>query len=262
MSLDEKLLTAANNLNKINSDVEAEANLIAELQDVIDNLPVAGDGSYDKGYEDAIQDEYDRFWDDYQDNGTRTIYTIYVGGFAGSYWTDETFKPKYDMVVTDATMMFRSTEITDLRKETIGISLDFSECKNLNYAFAYSPGGALKYLPTIDARKAGSLTSTFDSFGGTDLSLIVSETTGLQNNTFNYAKNLINLTISGTIGKSLSLKHAQVLSNASVQNIIDCLKDLTGTTAQTLTFHKNVIAEITPEQEQAIREKNWTLVQA
>lgn len=238
--------------------------VIAQNQQAIYDAGVAigqaqGGGSYDKGYADGQKAEYDRFWDDYQDNGTRTSYSIYEGGFAGPYWTDETFKPKYDMVVTGAAMMFRATKITDLREETIGVSIDFSGCKEFNYAFAYSQG-YLRYLPTINISSATNLTSAFANYGGTDLSLIVSETTVFADNTFNPATNLTTMTISGTIATSLNLKWSPSLSNASVQNIIDCLKDLSGATAQKLTLHKTVVANMTQAQKDAISAKNWTLV--
>lgn len=43
-------------------------------------------------YDAGKQAEYDRFWDAYQQNGTRGSYSYAFGGVA---WTDETLKPKY-----------------------------------------------------------------------------------------------------------------------------------------------------------------------
>ncbi len=220
-----------------------------------DGQAQGGGGSYDQGYTDGKQAEYDRFWDNYQDSGNRTDYQ---NAFCGQGWTNETFKPKYNMKVSKAYMMFRACRIEDLREEAIGLSMDFSECKEFHYGFAYC-GAYLKHLPTIDVSSATALTSTFSSYAGTDLSLIVSETTGFHTSTFDGVTKLVNLAISGTIGVSLNLKSTAVLSNASVQNIIDCLKDLTGATAQTLTLNTAVVANMTPEQKTAISAKNWTL---
>lgn len=50
------------------------------------------------------------------------------------------------------------------------------------------------------------------------------------------------------------------LSDASIQSIIDGLADLTGSAAQTVTFHADVGAKLTAEQKSTISGKNWTLV--
>jgi hypothetical protein len=80
------------------------------------------------------------------------------------------------------------------------------------------------------------------------------------NSTFNGCSNLENITFEGVIGNSLSFANSSKLTNASVQSIIDCLKDLTGATAQTLTFHATVGAKLTDAQKATITAKNWTLV--
>ena len=214
-------------------------------------------GGYADGFTAGEKAQYDAFWDAYQENGNKTIYSIYQGGFAGPYWTDETFQPKYPITTTDAAMMFRATRITDLTKP--GVLLDFSGCKAFNYAFAYS-GGYLRTLPQLDLSNATNLTSTFDGFEGTALSLIVSETTEFAGNTFNNVINLTDFAVTGTIGKALSLKSCKSLSNASVQNIIDKLKDMTGQTTQTLTLNATVGKQVTDAQKAVITAKNWTLV--
>lgn len=211
---------------------------------------------YEDGKQAGKQAEYDRFWDTYQEKGKRTDYNIYAGSFAGRYWTDELFNPKYPIIPTNAEQMFRSTGITDLTQHAA--KLDFSKATNMNYTFAY--GGILKKLPVIDMSSATSTTSTFAEYMGESLSLIVGEQNNLSSSTFNYCTNLVNLTISGTIGKSITLKDSPLLTLESVQSIIDHLKDLTGATAQTLTLHATVGAKLAQAQKDAITAKNWTLV--
>ena len=63
-----------------------------------------------------------------------------------------------------------------------------------------------------------------------------------------------------TIKKAISFAKCYSLSDESVQSVIDGLFDLTGQTAQTLTFHADVGAKLTDEQKAAITDKNWTLV--
>lgn len=64
----------------------------------------------------------------------------------------------------------------------------------------------------------------------------------------------------GTIGGTAQFNWSPNLSAESIQSIIDGLADLTGATAQTLTFHKNVGAKLTQAQKDAVSAKNWTLV--
>lgn len=52
---------------------------------------------------------------------------------------------------------------------------------------------------------------------------------------------------------------SSVLSDESIQSIIDGLADLTDTDTQTLTLHADVKAKLTEEQISTITDKNWTL---
>lgn len=63
----------------------------------------------------------------------------------------------------------------------------------------------------------------------------------------------------GTIKKSVDFSSCGVLTAESIQSIIDGLADLTGGTAQTLTFHADVGAKLTDAQLSAISAKNWTV---
>ena len=60
-----------------------------------------------------------------------------------------------------------------------------------------------------------------------------------------------------TIKCNISFGDSPLLTDASIQNIIDGLA--TVTTAQTITFHKDIA--LTDAQKQTINEKGWTLVQ-
>lgn len=63
----------------------------------------------------------------------------------------------------------------------------------------------------------------------------------------------------GTIKVNLQFQRSRVLSDESIQSIIDGLADLTGQTAQTLTLHADVKAKLSEEQIATITSKNWTL---
>lgn len=64
--------------------------------------------------------------------------------------------------------------------------------------------------------------------------------------------------VATTIHWSISFADSPLLSAESVQSIIDGLAIVT--TAQTITFHKNIV--LTDAQKQTINKKGWTLVQA
>lgn len=62
-----------------------------------------------------------------------------------------------------------------------------------------------------------------------------------------------------TIRLSITFAQSPLLSEESVQSIIDGLVDLTGQTAQTLTLHADTKAKLTEQQIATITSKNWTL---
>ena len=66
--------------------------------------------------------------------------------------------------------------------------------------------------------------------------------------------------IPGTIGASLTFKHSSLLTDASIQSIIDGLADVTAGDTQQLTLHATVGAKLTEAQKAVITAKNWTLV--
>ena len=78
---------------------------------------------------------------------------------------------------------------------------------------------------------------------------------------FNWCDGLIHVHfVPGSIHLSLSFSKSSQLDDASIQDIIAGLADMTGQTAQTLTLHADVGANLTQAQKDAISAKNWTLV--
>ena len=66
--------------------------------------------------------------------------------------------------------------------------------------------------------------------------------------------------VPNSIKISIGFNDSNLLSDISIQSIIDGLADLTGGTAQTLTLHATVGGKLTDEQKASITAKNWTLV--
>ena len=206
-----------------------------------------------KVYDAGKQAERIALWEAMQNSGKRTHYAC---AFNSEYWTDENFTPLYPIKTdADATSMFEECKITDFTKE--GVVLDFSACTTLKNLFRNTKNTEIK-LPTLDFSKVVYATYAFENYWGKDVSLIISEQFGGVNS-FPKCYYLENVTISGTFGKHIAFKDSNLLSAESVQNIIDCLKDLTGATAQTITFHAEVKAKLTDEQKATITAKNWTL---
>ena len=61
-------------------------------------------------YDAGKQAEYDRFWDEYQKNGTRTNYYY---AFAGSGWNTKTYAPKYPIILDGSVGTFYQSEIAN-----------------------------------------------------------------------------------------------------------------------------------------------------
>ena len=183
------------------------------------------------GYEEGKKAQYDAFWDAYQQMGNRTNYRYAFYSQNNSVWDDKLYNPKYPITALDnygGDSMYQNAPLTDTKVDIeIGV--------NASYTFisCYS-------LKTI--RK-----------------LIVSENTTFYR-WFDGCEALESVTFEGVIATDISFRDSAKLSNASVQNIIDHIKDLTGQTSQTLTLHATAGANLTQAQKDAITAKNWQLV--
>lgn len=115
----------------------------------------------------------------------------------------------------------------------------------------------------VDTQNVVSFQSTFNCLialeviDGFPLNLTKATTTL---NIFNYCNNLKEVRFAeNTIPVSIAFATSGNLSNDTVNSIIDGLKDLTGTTAQTLKFNKSVRDALTDEQIARVTSKNWSL---
>ena len=233
--------------------------LIPKVEDVYKSgRESGGGGNYDEGYEAGQRAEYDRFWDNYQNNGNRTDYER---AFAGTGWTDELFNPKYKIVVgTSAYMTFAASRISEITPEKV----DFSETKTFQYTFYYS--NRIKKIE-IDCSSATTMSNTF--YGGymEDIKLFnIPETLKWENafkgNSTGFSI-VTNFSISGIIGKNGF--DIQYLTNVSKQNLIDilnCLKDYsedTSGTAWVVTLGPTNLAKLSDTEKAIATQKGWTL---
>lgn len=209
----------------------------------------------------------DTFWDTFQQNGSRTDYQQ---AFRGAWWTDEIFKPKYDIVpVGNCSNIFENSGITDLKGicEEHGIAFDFSQ---VTYTSAPFNNSKITRLPTYDVSSIPNCQYILRS--ATSLvwvdSIVLSEDgtqtfgSGAGNHAFLYANKITHCPIVGKIGTNIWFNGQNLLDDETIQSIIDALVDLTGATAQTLTLHATTRAKLTSAQVEAIQAKNWNLIPA
>lgn len=129
------------------------------------------------------------------------------------------------------------TDCTELKE--LSVDMDTSNCKYMNYLF--EDCGKLETIPFVF-----------------DLSK-VTDTYGLSN-TFKNMNLLKNVKFAqGSINVNLPIRDSSLLSDESIQSIIDGLADRIDQTARTLTLHADVKAKLTDEQKETITNKNWTL---
>lgn len=184
---------------------------------------------YKAGQDNGMQTEYDKFWDSYQDNGNRGYYYM---GFAGYGWTDETFKPKYDIKGNAHSSMFYNARITDLVKilEESGITLDSSSCTDISSMFAYS---TITHAPVVSAKAVWSINNANNVFNNATKLISVEKfifvQTGVKKtctytNIFNNCTSLRDIEFEGEVYRSLDLT-ASPLSVDSMKSLISCLGD-------------------------------------
>lgn len=173
--------------------------------------------------------EYHRYWDEYQTFGTRTNYDC---AFAGYGWTDETFNPKYPLIIGTAYMMFRYAKITDaITKDYV---FDFSQASSCDYVFL---SVLVKQLNIIGVE-------------GTRLDTMFQDMRALE--TLNYT---------GTIGKtSVRLQWSSNLNVECAKNIIRSLINYKGTNydmSYQISFHANVWALLDAEGNASPNGDTW-----
>lgn len=220
------------------------------------------DAAYQEGYDAGEKAEYDRFWDAYQENGNRTDYShMFSTG-----WTNDIFKPKYDIRPTNAYMMFRYSRVAincDLVEHlnNLGVALDFKNCQNAQYAFFNIYTNHLGVIDLSNATNVDSIFSYSSSLIAID-KIISRERTKWSTNAFSGCSQLTNVRFEGVIARSIVFG-ACPLSRASIMSVIDALAD--NTTGFTATFKQTAVNAAFSESqwETLIATKpNWTITLA
>lgn len=212
----------------------------------------------EKVYEAGQKSEYDRFWDTYQQNGTRRRY---ARAFSGEGWTNDVFRPKYDIVgYYDCREMFRATGLTgDLTQLLNGRVLDTSRAGEMFDFFSQADKLTRVGPLSMHACKSNSngtfykctALETVDCF-------IVTEYTTFKNS-FVDCTSLQNLTIEGTIANDIDLS-ACPLSFSSILSVLEALSaTVTGKTATFKQTAVNAAFSIAEWEALAATKSNWRI---
>lgn len=217
---------------------------------------------YDAGHTEGVKSEYDRFWDAYQNNGKGMLWGTQA--FACTFWNDDNFYPKYDIVpYQSSTDYFYTNGVTNLREriDGRGLKLDLSKTTSVQQFFRESKTSE---VPDMDTSHCKSFIRAFYNTKKlhTIPRLNMTSATSVVD-AFYQATALQNITFEGTIPVSVSFAQSSLLTIESLRSIISALYDFVGngeTTTRTLTLHADAKAKLTEDDVKAITDKGWTLV--
>ena len=239
MTTAKKLQTIAENEPKIyQAGVEQGLADVAHLNDELEQI-LYGTDTGGKSF-------YDEFWDSYQLNGERYNYTY---GFAHS-WDNTIFKPKYDIRPTgdygDNSMFqfSRPSPPLDLSAGLAynGVVLDMSQATRFISTFDRCE---VVNIPPLDAQNCKLMSLTFQALNdhaNIDYSLTINNIREdcVFQIAFRYCDNLVNLTLTGTIGQNgLDLSSSIKLSKASILSVLNALSPTTS--GLTVTFSLDAV---------------------
>lgn len=163
-------------------------------------------GVYTTGLQEGKKAEYDRFWDAFQENGSKKGY-LYA--FSGRGWSDDTFKPKYPLTgITNGNSMFAYSGVKNIDCE-IEIAVTGDSVRSM-FASAW-----VERIKLLKVNESLSYTGSFSD-----------------------CSKLQDIRIGGVIGKTVSFS-ASPLNFDSIISIIEHLSSTS--TGQKLTLKKSAV---------------------
>lgn len=157
------------------------------------------------------------------------------------------------------------------RLEECGVVLDLSQCLAIGSIFAYCR--RITEIPTMDLRGITSYSNTAGLFRDNYSSLVTIEKIitkeEITYSTWFTNTNIQNITFEGVIGNDISFSYASRLTYDSLMNIIEHLKDYSGTdTTHTLTVNAKMFTNDSFKAagateagiEALVNAKGWSLV--
>ena len=242
---------------------------VTELAQCVGEISAIGQAEgYAQGLEEGkqagIQSEYDRFWDAFQVNGTRTDYQH---AFRTEGWNDTNFAPKYNIVPIGyaGNMMLRS-RITNLAGilHRCGVVLDTRQATNLEYAFSSS---SITHIPAISTV---GMDRVHYIFGYCQKLISIEKLILKEDGTQTFTQNIFwccdlleNIVIEGKIGQNgFNVSWSTKLTHDSLMSIINALKDYSEDTSGTtwaITLGTTNLAKLTDAEKVIATQRGWTL---
>lgn len=244
-------------------------NISEKLLEAAEKIQTVFDSGVSVGWEQGRQKQYDEYWDSFQQNGTRKIYS---NGFNGSGWTTKTLKPKYLIKPIDTSstsqygiqMFYRANEEASeyLDFSLIADKFDFSELKMVTSMF-----DSCKFTNVVadfSNAEVASLAFAARWYGSVNKAAIkVTEKLTTVTNMFYYNRNLTELIlIEGSViaCNDLNLQWSTNLSHDSLISVINALKDYSGGTTHTITIGSTNLAKLTADELLIAKNKNWEVI--
>ena len=206
-------------------------------------------------------DSANNFWDIYQENGDRFEYSFAFGGFG---WTDETFKPKYNMQPMYCQSMFGNAKITNLKGllEELGVTLDFSKCVSGTNIFN---GSSITYLGVLNMTSMPNFNQVLYSaknLVSIDKLILKSDGSQTFNSTLSFGgcTALTHMIVEGTIGQNNFNVQWSDLDVESLLSILNALADKSADTSGTewkVKIGATNKEKLTEEQLQIAYNKEW-----
>lgn len=201
--------------NKIREKIVETENVFPnEMADKVEEV-------YQRGMTDGAKSEYDRFWDNIQENGKQMNYR-----YTFTNWNDRLFYPKYNLNMgTYSEGTFWGNRVLDLveRLKECGVTLDTTSVMDFGSMFAAT---YTKHIPVISTISATRLGNVFQNSNAVTIDKIIFKTDGSQaiSNTFitgcAYLENII---IEGVIGANFNIHESPKLTKESITSIVDAL---------------------------------------
>ena len=232
MSIADKLTTIAENVSKVYQAGYDKG--VAEGGD---------EAVFQQGYEAGKTAEWNAMWDAIQRGGMKAQYKAC---FQGEYWTKDTFKPKYNIVPSEADNMFSDSfsnepEPVDLTEilNNAGVTLDFSQATSIMTAF-YKAN--IKRLPVLNFTSITNINATFRfcKVETIDGLILKDDGTNVFNITFASCEKLREIAfIQGVIGNNIAFDNSSFLSKQTIIRVINALSGTT--TGKACTFNKSAV---------------------
>lgn len=210
-----------------------------KLVKIAENTPKVYEAGKAEGIAEGKQAEYDAFWDNFQNKGAARRYDY---AFAGQVWTEKIFRPKYNLIPTNAQYMFAYGALSGLdltaHLEKLGVTLDTSRSTSFDHMFYY---GSPYRVPAISTVGANALQSIFQYCSVSTVDKLILRDDGSQTfkNPFTGTK-FGKLIVEGVIGNNgFNIQDSTGLTHDSIVSIVTALS--TTTTGLTVTFSKTAV---------------------